>query len=312
MIEIGNVLGTFDGISCGQIALNKANVKYGTYFASEIDKYAISIAKYNYPETVHLGNIKHINPDDLPKIDLLFGGFPCQGFSYIGDQLGFDDPRSKLFFDLIKLKEKLNPKYFLFENVNMKNRDIDTISRICGVDPIAINSSLVSAQNRPRLYWTNIYSEPMGLLGDYLECKIKQPKELGYLMSDILETGVDERYFLTESAVKFYTENSEKQKIDGNGFRFKPTIGDRKSLTITTREGYRMDNNFVIVTKDGVERIRRLTPIECERLQTVPDDYTKYGTDTNGNKVLISDTQRLKTLGNGWNCDTITYMLNHL
>lgn len=311
-MELGNVLGTFDGISCGQIALNKADIKYKQYFASEIDKFASSISRYNYPDTIHLGNIKNIDIDALPQIDLLFGGFPCQGFSYIGGQLGFQDIRSQLFFDLIHLKEKLNPKYFLFENVNMKQKDMDTITMICGVDPIFINSGLLSAQNRPRVYWTNICSEPTGLFGDFLESKIPQPKEKGLILSDIIEIDVNEKYFLKDSIIEFYRNNSDKQKNNGNGFSFKPTIGDRKSLTITTKEGSRMEGNFIIVNVDGKERIRKLTPLECERLQTVPDNYTKYGIDENGKTVEISDTQRYKTLGNGWTVDSISYILSFL
>lgn len=311
-MELENVLGTFDGISCGQIALNKANITYKQYYASEIDKFASSITRYNYPDTIHLGNIKNINPYDLPKIDLLFGGFPCQGFSYIGKQLGFDDIRSQLFFDLINLKEKLNPKYFLFENVNMKQRDMDTITRICGVNPVLINSGLISAQNRPRVYWTNIGAEPTGLFGDFLECKIPQPPDKGLILYDILEKDVDEKYFLSQKIVDFHYKNSSLQKENGNGFSFRPTIGDRKSFAITTREGSGMDSNFIIVNVDGKDRIRKLTPLECERLQTVPDGYTKYGIDESGNVVEMSNTQRYKTLGNGWTVDTIAYILSFI
>jgi len=151
-----NVLSVFDGMSCGQIALNKLNIKYDKYYASEIDKYAIQQTKKNYPNTIHLGNVTKIKGSDLPQIDLLMGGSPCQGFSFAGKQLNFDDPRSALFFEFVRLLKETNPKYFLLENVRMKKEYQDVITEHLSVEPIMINSALVSAQNRVRLYWTNI------------------------------------------------------------------------------------------------------------------------------------------------------------
>ena len=151
-----NVLSLFDGMSCGQIALNKAGVKYDHYFASEIDKYAIKVAQANYPHTTQLGDVSKIQFNLPLKVDLLMGGSPCQGFSVAGKQLDFDDPRSKLFFEFVRLRDKLKPKYFLMENVPMKQDSQDIITKYLGVEPITINSSLFSAQNRKRLYWTNI------------------------------------------------------------------------------------------------------------------------------------------------------------
>ena len=162
-----NVLSLFDGMSCGQIALNKANIPYNNYYAAEIDKYGMQITKKNYPNTVHLGDVTQIRGDNLPKIDLLIGGSPCQGFSFAGKQLNFDDPRSKLFFEYVRILNeirKTNPNVkFLLENVKMKKEFSDIISEHLGVEPININSSLVSGQNRLRLYWTNIpnISEPI-------------------------------------------------------------------------------------------------------------------------------------------------------
>jgi DNA-cytosine methyltransferase len=138
------------------IALERAGVKVDNYYASEIDKYAITVAQKNYPDTIQLGSVLDVKGADLPKIDLLIGGSPCQGFSFAGKQLNFDDPRSKLFFEFVRLKEELNPKYFLLENVKMKKESQDVISEYLGVEPVEINSALVSAQNRKRLYWTNI------------------------------------------------------------------------------------------------------------------------------------------------------------
>lgn len=151
-----NVLSLFDGMSCGQIALNRAGIKYDNYFASEIDKYAIKVTMANYPNTIQLGSVVDIKSTDLPKIDLLIGGSPCQGFSFSGKQLNFDDPRSRLFFEFVRLLKECKPKYFLLENVRMKKEYIDIINKYLGVQAIEINSSLLSAQNRKRLYWTNI------------------------------------------------------------------------------------------------------------------------------------------------------------
>lgn len=151
-----NVLSLFDGMSCGQIALNRIGVKYNNYFASEIDKYAIDVTQHNYPNTIQLGDVTQIKSKDLPQIDLLIGGSPCQGFSFAGKKLNFEDERSKLFFDFVRLKNELQPKYFLLENVKMKQEWQDIISELVKCKPIRINSQLLSASRRDRLYWTNI------------------------------------------------------------------------------------------------------------------------------------------------------------
>jgi len=168
-----NVLSLFDGMSCGQIALDKLGIEVDNYFASEIDKYAMQVTKHNYPNTKHIGDVTKVKGADLPKIDLLIGGSPCQGFSFAGKQLNFDDPRSKLFFEFVRLLEETKPKYFLLENVVMKQEYQDVISQHLGVKPILINSSLVSAQNRKRLYWTNIPN-------------IEQPKDLRLTIKDTI------------------------------------------------------------------------------------------------------------------------------
>ena len=147
-----NVLSLFDGMSCGQIALDKLGIKIKNYFASEIDKYAIKVTQSNYPNTIQLGDIKKIKGNDLPKIDLLIGGSPCQGFSFAGKGLNFNDSRSNLFFEFVRLLKECKPKYFLLENVKMKKEYQLIISKYLGVKPIEINSSLLSAQNRKRLY----------------------------------------------------------------------------------------------------------------------------------------------------------------
>ena len=196
-----NVLSLFDGMSCGQIALDKLGIPVNKYFASEIDKYAIQIARKNYPDMIHLGDVKEVwvtNSYDGPigstscttgighegethKIDLLIGGSPCQGFSFGGKGLNFDDPRSKLFFEFDRLLKALKPKYFLLENVKMKKESEQVITDYLGVEPIEINSNLVSAQNRKRLYWTNIPFDGL-------------PEDKGIMLKDILEEETAEFY----------------------------------------------------------------------------------------------------------------------
>ncbi|MFA7287279.1 MAG: DNA (cytosine-5-)-methyltransferase [Melioribacteraceae bacterium] len=203
-----NVLSVFDGMSCGQIALERTGIKVDNYYASEIDKYAIKVTQKNYPNTKHIGSVVDVKVEDLPKIDLLIGGSPCQGFSFAGKQLNFEDPRSKLFFEFVRLKNELNPKYFLLENVKMKKEYQDVISELLGVEPIMINSSLVSAQNRKRLYWTNIPD-------------IDQPEDKWIFLKDIIEHGlvdrdksycVDANYFKGGN-LKSYFSDSRRQLV---------------------------------------------------------------------------------------------------
>ena len=189
-----NVLSLFDGMSCGLIALDRLGIKVGTYYASEIDKYAIQVSQANYPEIVQVGDITKLDLSTLPQIDLVMGGSPCQGFSFAGKQLAFDDPRSALFFEFVKCVEELNPKYFLLENVKMKKEYLDIISEYMGVEPIFINSSLVSAQSRQRYYWTNIPN-------------VEQPEERGIVLRDILE---DQPRDPTLMSDKFVARNGDR------------------------------------------------------------------------------------------------------
>jgi len=199
-----NVLSLFDGMSCTQIALKNLGIKVDTYYASEIDKYAIKVAKENFPETIHLGDIKDIKGKDLPEIDLIVAGSPCQGFSFAGKQLAFDDPRSALFFEFVRLLKEVKPKYFLLENVRMKKEHMDVISQqvsevypecsngsLFGIEPIKINSALVSAQNRNRLYWTNIPN-------------IEQPEDVGLVLRDVLEDFLGKEHYAGEELQKNY------------------------------------------------------------------------------------------------------------
>lgn len=317
-----NVLSLFDGMSCGQIALERAGIKVENYFASEINKYAIQVTKHNYPNTKHIGDVTKVKGDELPKIGLLIGGSPCQGFSFAGKQLNFDDSRSKLFFEYVRLKNELNPKYFLLENVKMKKEYEDIITEYLGVKPIAINSELFSAQDRKRIYWTNINFKEL-------------PNENKLIVEDILEEEVDAKYFIDpkrsviicENEVKkrkiaFIGSNSQGNRIYNihgksvclcvksggllyalpcltpdrsekrqNGRRFKPPHSKFYTLTAMDRHGILTDNF-----------IRKLTPIECERLQTVPDNYTS----------IVSDNQRYRMLGNGWTVDVIAHIFKGL
>jgi site-specific DNA-cytosine methylase len=243
-----NVLSLFDGMSCGQIALNRAGTHYDNYYASEIDKYAIKVTQANYPNTIQLGNITKIQGSDLPKIDLLIGGSPCQGFSFAGKQLNFDDPRSALFFEYVRLLKETQPTYFLLENVRMKKESQDVISAALGVEPIMIDSALVSAQSRKRLYWTNIPN-------------VTQPDDKGILLQDILENGTALRN------KSYCVRSSQETKI---------------SNSVIQRYFDRRIGNIV----DMVNSYRLLTLVECERLQTVSDGYTAHVSDSQRYKML--------------------------
>ena len=310
------VLSLFDGMSCGQIALNRAGIKYDTYYASEIDKYAIQVTQKNYHNTIQLGDIAKWKEWDIEKPDLIMGGSPCQGFSFAGKQLNFDDPRSKLFFVFADIIKHYKPKYFLLENVKMKKESQQVITDIMGVEPVEINSALVSAQNRKRLYWTNI----PGIL---------QPKDKKIYLKDIIENGVvdkEKSYCLdacywkgttieqyinkkrrqvafterrTEEAKKIRKEFMQKYGRDFSPRRAKELIprNDNKMNCLTST--FSIKEHTLI---DEKLYYRKLTPIECERLQTVPDNYTEG----------VSNTQRYKMLGNGWTVNVIAHIFKNL
>lgn len=317
-----NVLSLFDGMSCGQIALNRLGIKIDNYFASEIDVHAMKVTKANNPNTQHIGSVVNVDGYSLPKIDLLIGGSPCQSFSFAGKRKGMStkdeqeiltlehylqlkaenyefEGQSYLFWEYMRLLNEVKPKYFLLENVVMSENWEKVLSRAIGVNPILINSNLVSAQNRERLYWTNIGMKPTGLFG-YPMSIIEQPKDKGILLKDILEKEVEEKYFLSDRMIESFTKKTEFYKSKGGGFSFKPTDGNNKGRCLTLKNGNRMDDNFIVASRG--RGVRRLTPIECERLQTVPDNYTN----------LVSDTQRYKMLGNGWTVDVICHILNYI
>ena len=374
-----NVLSLFDGMSCGQIALQRAGIKVENYFASEIDKYAIQVTQHNYPNTIQIGDVTKVKGSDLPKIDLLIGGSPCQGFSFAGKQLNFDDPRSKLFFEFVRLKNECNPTYFLLENVKMKNEYQDVITEHLGVEPIEINSNLLSAQNRKRLYWTNIPG-------------VTVPNDKGILLKDIVHENESIDTILSGNYAEWFAKNAEfqlrkkycslnsdkaitmtaRQYASWNGNYWFEILSEYivpfdKTLQILDKEvqrgkvGYfRKDSQanrvyyihdkaitltgeagggaakmgqylFGCIRPDRIEKrqngqrfndgkkfytltaqdkhgvliegyIRKLTPIECERLQTVPDNYS----------AIVSNSQRYKMLGNGWTVDVIAHIFGGL
>ena len=260
-----NTLILFDGMSCGQLALRGLGIEPENYFASEVDKYAILTTQTNFPNTVQLGDVCKVRADDLPKIDLLIGGSPCQGFSSAGRGLNFQDPRSKLFFEYVRILNechKRNPDViFLLENVVMEREHQVVISKYLGVEPIRINSALVVAQNRDRLYWTNINTRPINLFGD-LRSSIPQPKDRGVMLVDVLEEDVPEKYFVTDAALKrigaggrsipkilpektgcILPKNNSGQMSLDSGTTFIPVVNDRGKLREVDQSGC-LDANY--------------------------------------------------------------------
>ena len=231
------VLSLFDGMSCGQIALREAGIKVKLYFASEIDKHAIAQTQLNFPDTVQLGSVTEVHAADLPHIDLLIGGSPCQGFSFAGKQLNFDDPRSVLFFEYVRILKEIREKNpdvkFLLENVRMQRDCEQVISEQLGLLPVEINSSLVSAQNRVRLYWSNIRTKTIAnLFGETVHTDIPQPEDRGLLLRDILEDEVDGRFFINPDRIRKLIEYDSRQKEKGNGFGFHPNKEQGKAATL--------------------------------------------------------------------------------
>ena len=275
-LEIGNVLSLFDGMSCGQIALNKLGIQYGKYYASEIDKHAMQITQSNYPNTIQLGSVVDVKAEDLPKIDLLFGGSPCQSFSLAGRGEGFDG-RSSLFWEYVRVLNEVKPKYFLLENVVMKKEWRDIITDALGVQPIMINSRLVSAQNRPRLYWTNIPG-------------IGIPEDKHLIPDDVLDVQYTYDYPCKDYLELHFGNKRRKDYIP---------FGTAKTGCLTASM-YKVNISSFIKHKDG--RLHRLTPTDCEILQTVPIGYT----------VGVSNTERYRMLGNGWTVDVIAHIFSFI
>lgn len=309
-----NVLSLFDGISCAQIALERTDIKVDNYYASELDKFAIQITQDKHPETIQLGDVTKWGTWDIDwsSVDLVSAGFPCQSWSLAGKQLGDKDERGMLFWvtlDIISFVLQCNPKAkFMLENVKMKKEFEDYITlhteKALGVvHKTLINSALVSAQNRNRFYWTNF--------------EVSQPGDKGLVLADILESGVTDRdkshcidanYYKGWNLKSYFEKNRGQlvfivQKARGfNNGGIRALNGKTPTLSACAWE----HNNHL---SDGVN-FRKLTPLECERLQTVPDDYTLV-TDARG-KQLVSDTQRYKALGNGFTVDVIAHIFSHI
>ena len=274
-----NVLSLFDGMSCGQIAFERAGIKVENYFASEIDKYAIQVTQTNYPNTIQLGDVTQVKLEDLPKIDLLIGGSPCQTLSTSGNGTGFEG-KSGLFFEFVRIfkqAKEINPDLkFLFENVKMKKSNQDIISNCLGVEPIEINSNLVSCQNRKRLYWTNIGFEPISK---------KDVPALRYV--------IDPKKW-REIPPCFYQKYGKKNRID-NGLNW---ILNEKSNTLTTKN---IHPNQYILNEDKT-LCSNLSVIDYERLQTIPEGYT----------LCVSNTHAFEMIGNGWTVDVIAHIFKNI
>lgn len=284
-----NVLSLFDGISCGRVALERAGIKVDTYYASEIDKYAIKIAQKNYPNTVQLGDVNDIDFTKFTnKIDLLLGGSPCTDLSIAKkNREGLKGKNSSLFWKYAEALNTIKPKWFIFENVaSMKKEDKDIITKTLGVEPIMINSALVSAQQRKRLYWTNIPN-------------IQIPKNKNIKFKDILQSNVDKKYYYSETTLK-RLDLSDIIRTGKAGFKYKGRECD-KCPPLTARHYKGMQNQYYPVVKE-IDGYRNITPIECERLQTLPDNYTEG----------VSDTQRYKIIGNAWTVDVIAHILKYI
>jgi len=250
-MKIENVLSLFDGMSGAQQALNRAGICFENYYSCEIDKFCNQVVSANFPKTVQLGDVTKVTSENLPKIDLLVCGSPCQGFSFAGKMLNFSDPRSALFFEAVRILNECRVKnpniLFLFENVRMKLEYELVFTKYLGVEPILINSALLSAQNRNRLYWTNIAAIPSNLFGD-LKTQIKQPKDKGLFLKDILEIEVDKKYYLSERMLSVF----DKRK--GTTYdTFNPVAKDSesKSRTINARMGKMgTGDNYVKIDKN--------------------------------------------------------------
>lgn len=280
-----NVLSLFDGISCGHIALDKAGIPINKYYASEIDKYAIKVTNKNYPETINLGDVTTVSGELFTeKIDLLIGGSPCQGFSQAGKMKNFDDPRSKLFWEYVRILQEVKPKYFLLENVVMKQEWQDIISEALGVKPIMIDSSLTSAATRKRLYWTNIPG-------------VGQPEDLGITFGDIRERDVQEgSIYYTDKGLDWIRRH---EKRTGKTLRI---IGDSDKMQMLEASMYKKYSSQRFFGIEDTHGLRYITVTECERCMNVPDGYTD----------CCSNTQRYKQLGNGWEVNTITHIFRIL
>ena len=280
-----NVLSLFDGMSCGQIALNRAGIKYDNYYASEIKPHAIKVTQHNYPNTIQLGDVTKIKSEDLQKIDLLIGGSPCQDFSIANkDRTGLKGEKSSLFFEYLRLLKELKPKYFLLENVAMTDTNMELISQYLGTYPININSELVSAQYRNRFYWTNIGAERFDLFG-FRYSDIPIPKNRFIKLQDILENGFTDK----EKARGLNTRDGVSEKSQEKFYKRYTTTGMCTAV-------------FLSKDCDWKKGIRHFTHEELEKLQTVPVGYTS----------ILTKNKAWDLIGDGWTVDVIAHIFSFL
>lgn len=281
-----NVLSLFDGMSCGQIAMERAGIKVDNYYASEIKKHGIKVTQHNYPGTVQLGDVRGVYSKDLPKIDLLIGGSPCQDFSMMNKKrLGLKGVKSSLFFEYVRILKEVKPKYFLLENVVMDGDGYGVICEMLKCEPVRINSKLVSAQNRDRLYWTNIPPFSKTLEGRILS-NIKQPRDKGIKLEDVLSDGYTDRL---------------KSLCLLEGYSRPHNINSQEKIYKRYKNGFCMIV-FKDESLDWKKGIRFLNRREMEILQTVPEGYTD----------IVTVNEAASLLGDGWTIDVIVHILRGL
>ena len=303
------VLSLFDGMSCGQLALKRAGVHVNKYYASEIKSHAIKVTQHNFPETIQVGDVTKLKGSDLPRIDLLIGGSPCQDFSNANkERLGLDGDKSSLFFEFVRLLRECEPKYFLLENVVMTIEDNNFISGLLGVLPVRINSNLVSAQNRDRFYWTNIPGEGVDLFGTY----ITQPNDAGIIANDIIDGYYPYPKSRAIMARDGYAWSSGMKPVKifhrfyakgfGNViFKSEQHFLDCKADYDSKYDGIaaHIDTSKASSVYKGLRTANRR---ECERLQTVPEGYTD----------CVKENDAINLLGDGWTVDVIAHIFRGL
>ena len=285
------VLSLFDWIACWLVALKRIGITPSQYYASEIDPYAKYIAKRNNPELIHIWNVKKVNGSDYEWIDLMIGGSPCQWFSFAGKQLNFEDHRSKLFFEYVRILKEAKPKHFLLENVVMKKEWVDIISNQLWVRPIEINSSLVSAQNRRRLYRVWKLNDNW----EYNQISFSLPSNRNIKMRNIMQSFVPKEFYLNQEQIEAIKHWKSYQNPLKNIL-----LPQSKSPTLTARWAWEYHSWMILIWDKW--KIRTLTPLECERLQTLPDNYTAW----------VDNSQRYKMLGNGWTVDVIAHIFKSI
>jgi DNA (cytosine-5)-methyltransferase 1 len=294
MRKIRNVLSLFDGVACGKLALERAGIEFENYYASEIDPVCIAIAEKNHSDIISLGDVANWKEWNLEDIDLIIGGSPCQGFSSQGNQLNFNDPRSKLFFTMVDIIEHYHPSYYLLENVGMRNEWKEIITDYLGVAPVVLNSALVSAQERKRLYWAN------------WDIPIPEDREI-HLTSILAHQKLTRPASIKGRRINPNTgkrEDHNKEIPYSQCLQVKKDMSKIGCLTTVSKDAVlthlphgRYPHAYDNYTKDVDWRY--LTPIEYERAQTVPDDYT----------IGYSDSVRQSVMGNGWTVDMIVHIL---